>query len=113
MRITVVGLGYVGLASAMILSQHNKVIGLDTSIEKINQLKEKNSPIEDADIEEFLHKNTISALFKASSDSIKESTDKSRTMKGSTPGFFGVLHTWGRQIQYHLGCLGEQQTVGL
>lgn len=59
MRITVVGLGYVGLASAMILSQHNKVIGLDTSIEKINQLKEKNSPIEDADIEEFLHKNTI------------------------------------------------------
>ena len=59
MRITVVGLGYVGLPSAMILSQHNKVIGLDTSIEKINQLKEKNSPIEDADIEEFLHKNTI------------------------------------------------------
>ena len=46
-------------------------------------------------------KEAYSALFTASSDSIKGSTNKSRTMKCSTPGFFGVLHTWGRQIQYH------------
>ncbi|QEN04560.1 transposase [Thiospirochaeta perfilievii] len=46
-------------------------------------------------------KEAYSALFKASSDSIKESTQKSRTMSGATTGFFGVLHTWGRQIQYH------------
>ena len=51
----------------------------------------------------FLHNQKVaySALFKASSESIKESTNKSRVFKGSTPGFFGVLHTWGRQIQYH------------
>ncbi len=56
------------------------------------------------DIREFFlnnQKEAYSALFKASSETIKESTDKSRIMKGSTPGFFGVLHTWGRQIQYH------------
>ena len=41
------------------------------------------------------------SLYKASSDAIKTATGKSRIMKGSTPGFFGVLHTWGRQIQYH------------
>lgn len=46
-------------------------------------------------------KEAYSALFKASSRAIKTSTDKSRIMKGSIPGFFGVLHTWGRQIQYH------------
>ncbi len=51
----------------------------------------------------FLHnqKEAYSAFFKASSTSIKDSIGKSRTMKGATPGFFGVLHTWGRQIQYH------------
>jgi UDPglucose 6-dehydrogenase len=75
MRITVVGLGYVGLASAMILSQHNEVIGLDTSIEKINQLKEKNSPIEDADIEEFLHKNTINFIPTANREDALKNAD--------------------------------------
>lgn len=51
----------------------------------------------------FLHNQMFaySSLYKASSDAIKTSTGKSRIMKGSTPGFFGVLHTWGRQIQYH------------
>jgi len=51
----------------------------------------------------FLHNQRVaySSLFKASSDAIKTATGKSRAMKGSTPGFFGVLHTWGRQIQYH------------
>jgi hypothetical protein len=51
----------------------------------------------------FLNNQMIaySTLFKASSDAIKDSTGKSRIMKGATPGFFGVLHTWGRRIQYH------------
>ncbi len=46
-------------------------------------------------------KEAYSTFFKASSEAIKESTGVSRIMKGSTPGFFGVMHTWGRQIQYH------------
>jgi len=46
-------------------------------------------------------REAYSSLFKASSEAIKESTNKSKTLKGATPGFFGVLHTWGRQIQYH------------
>ena len=59
MKITVVGLGYVGLASAMLLSQFNEVIGLDSSKEKIKQLKKNISPIEDPDIEEFLANKKI------------------------------------------------------
>jgi hypothetical protein len=46
-------------------------------------------------------KEAYSSFYKASSESIKKATSVSRIMKDSTPGFLGVLHTWGRQIQYH------------
>lgn len=51
----------------------------------------------------FLHNQMFaySSFYKASSEAIKTATGKSRIMKGSAPGFFGVMHTWGRQIQYH------------
>jgi hypothetical protein len=42
-----------------------------------------------------------SALFKASSDSIKKLTPDPKHIGGDLPGFFGVLHTWGRTLQYH------------
>jgi len=59
MNITVVGAGYVGLSIAMLLSQNNKVNILDISAEKIDLLKDKKSPIEDADIERFLASELI------------------------------------------------------
>ena len=54
MKITIAGIGYVGLSSAMLLSQHHKVIALDISPEKIDQLNNKISPVVDAEIEDFL-----------------------------------------------------------
>ena len=56
------------------------------------------------EIREFFLRNqkvAYSAFFKASSEAIKTAVGKSRIMKDGAPGFFGVLHTWGRQIQYH------------
>jgi hypothetical protein len=41
------------------------------------------------------------ALFEASSQAIKTLVRDSRFVGGDQPGFFGVLHTWGRQLQYH------------
>ena len=41
------------------------------------------------------------ALFEASSQSIKTLVRDSRFVGGDEAGFFGVLHTWGRQLQYH------------
>jgi hypothetical protein len=41
------------------------------------------------------------ALFAASSAAIKKLAADPRFTAGDTPGFFGVLHTWGRQLQYH------------
>ena len=41
------------------------------------------------------------ALFAASADAIKTLARDARPLGGDLPGFFGVLHTWGRQLTYH------------
>lgn len=53
-QITVVGLGYVGLANALLLSQHNEVCALETDPERVNKVNQKQSPIKDKEIEKFL-----------------------------------------------------------
>lgn len=58
MRITVVGLGYVGLSSAVLLAQHNDVTAVDVQKERVQMVNNKKSPIVDREIEEFLlHKS--------------------------------------------------------
>ncbi len=42
-----------------------------------------------------------SALFTASSDAIRELAKDPRHIGGDLPGFFGILHTWGRTLNYH------------
>jgi Transposase zinc-binding domain/Putative transposase len=42
-----------------------------------------------------------SALFKTSSEAIKKLAPDQHYLGGNLPGFFGVLHTWGRTLQYH------------
>jgi len=41
------------------------------------------------------------ALFAASAGAIKALAVDPRHIGGDVPGFFGVLHTWGRTLQYH------------
>ncbi|MCP4076717.1 MAG: nucleotide sugar dehydrogenase [Gammaproteobacteria bacterium] len=54
MKIAVAGTGYVGLSISMLLSQHNNVVAVDIVPEKVKLLKNKKSPIVDAEIEDFL-----------------------------------------------------------
>jgi len=53
-KIAVVGTGYVGLSLAVLLAQHNQVVALDILPEKISILNNKQSPVSDNEIEDFL-----------------------------------------------------------
>jgi UDPglucose 6-dehydrogenase len=59
MKITVVGMGYVGLSNAVLLAQHNEVVVLDIVPEKINILNERKSPIEDPEITDYLSRRSL------------------------------------------------------
>ncbi|MEQ6886637.1 nucleotide sugar dehydrogenase [Salicola sp. Rm-C-2C1-2] len=54
MNIAVAGTGYVGLSNAVLLAQHNQVTALDVVPEKVTAINAQRSPIDDAEISQFL-----------------------------------------------------------
>lgn len=53
-KIAVVGTGYVGLSMAVLLAQHNEVVGFDIDASRVEMLTRGESPIEDEEIKAFL-----------------------------------------------------------
>lgn len=68
-RITVVGMGYVGLSNAVLLAQHNQVRALEIIEEKVALINAGKSPIVDHDIETYLAEKELN--LEATSDSAK------------------------------------------
>lgn len=65
-KIAIAGTGYVGLSNAMLLAQHNDVIAVDIISDKVAMLNNKQSPIVDTEIEDFLANKTLN--FRATLD---------------------------------------------
>ena len=74
MKIAVVGLGYVGLSNAVLLAQHNEVIGVDISQERVDALNARKSPIIDAELSEYLAERDLN---------LSASTDLKASVQGS------------------------------
>ena len=74
MKIAVAGLGYVGLSNAVLLAQHNEVVGIDTIPEKVAMLNDRQSPIEDSEIVDFLRNKNLN---------LRATSDKHDAYKGA------------------------------
>jgi UDPglucose 6-dehydrogenase len=54
MKIAIAGTGYVGLSMAVLLAQRHQVVALDIVPTKVNLINQKQSPIHDAELQDYL-----------------------------------------------------------
>lgn len=59
MKIAVAGIGYVGLSLSVLLAQHHEVWAVDVIPGKVEMLNRKQSPIRDAEIEQYLRETPL------------------------------------------------------
>lgn len=63
MKVSIFGLGYVGLANALLLAQNEEVVAYDIVKEKIEMLQMRKSPLEDQEVNQFLSRDDLNLTF--------------------------------------------------
>ena len=78
MKITIVGMGYVGMSLATLLCRRNKIICFDKNEEKLNLISNKLSPVKDKLIQKFLIKKNLNINVSKNSEEAFKSSKYSR-----------------------------------
>ena len=61
MKVCVIGLGYIGLPTALLLSEKNEVIGVDLKKDVVEKINKKQMPFEEPGLDELLRHSSVSA----------------------------------------------------
>jgi len=88
-NICVVGLGYVGLSNAILLSQKNKVYAYDHDPEKISAIEQKQSPFNDQYISDFLLNKKLDLV---PTDNFEKAINESEIVILATPTDFNTTN---------------------
>ena len=59
MKVTIVGMGYVGLSNAVMLAEKNNVTVLEINSQKVSDLNSKISPIKNFLIQKYLKRKRL------------------------------------------------------
>lgn len=62
MKITVAGIGYVGLANAILLSQNHQVYAIDVDKKRVDMINQRISPLTDPEIEDYLKNRSLKLI---------------------------------------------------
>ena len=74
MKITVIGLGYVGQSLALLLAQHHNVTALDIDAGRVARLNARQPTVDDADVAQFLAERALQ---------LRATTDKADAYAGA------------------------------
>jgi UDPglucose 6-dehydrogenase len=75
MKIAVAGTGYVGLSNAILLAQQHQVVAVDIDAHKVALLNNRQSPIVDAEIEDFLQDKRLNFTATVQADTAYKDAD--------------------------------------